>query len=213
MSQHHLLDRAATAFDNLAFDLRFGTDTHNREQPNPSEMRSANFEDAVGYMPTNARVFRSVMSSLDLPADSVFVDVGSGKGKVLMLATSYEFKEIVGIEVSKKLCDIARRNLNKLLESNNIKTNPRVIHSDIVDYHFSEENVFFMYNPFHTAVMKQFIGNISRSISENPRDIWIIYHQPFTPCRAVIEAAEFREIRCVKTGSAVFRIYRRRITH
>ena len=55
------------------------------------------------------------MARLDVDhSEFTFVDYGLGKGRVLMLATEYPFKRIVGVEFSESLDRTARQNLTKL---------------------------------------------------------------------------------------------------
>ena len=204
-----ILGKLAAAFDNLLFDLRHGTSTRAREDLHKSEVESANLEHAVPYVPTQGRVFKALMAAIDLPPGGVFVDVGSGKGKVLILAAEYDFRKIIGVEFSARLCAIANANIERYSRLRRPAVTPVVHHADIVDYPLSDENVFFLYNPFHTAVMEAFLARIDQSLRANPRDAWIIYHQPFTPCRSAIEAAGFSEVRLLRLGKAVFRIYSR----
>jgi cyclopropane fatty-acyl-phospholipid synthase-like methyltransferase len=77
----------------LEFDLRYGTDTMRRVEKDALPGSSS-------YSATKARGFRTLMRKLDLPKASVFVDLGSGKGRVLLLAAQYGFEKVVGVEYS-----------------------------------------------------------------------------------------------------------------
>lgn len=207
-----IANRVAGTFENLLFDFRNGTDTRNIEALNARDVASSNLHDAVSYVPTRGTDFRTVLSSLRFPPDSVFLDVGSGKGKVLMLASAYNFRKVIGVEFSERLCDISTRNIEIFCKAHPGAVKPIIVHSDIVDYDLRNENIFFLYNPFHTRVMAAFLGKVDHSLIANPREAWIIYHQPFTPCRSIIEDAGFDEVQVIRLGSkAVFRIYHRGI--
>jgi predicted RNA methylase len=43
--------------------------------------------------------------------ETTFVDIGSGKGRALIIAAEYAFKRIIGVEYSPSLATICRRNL------------------------------------------------------------------------------------------------------
>ena len=86
-------------------------------EPRPSAIRSAvydqledlgiaseNKQRGVRYEPTRARPFRTLLRRLDPPTSSGFVNVGCGKGLVLVIAAEYGFKRVVGIEFSQELC-------------------------------------------------------------------------------------------------------------
>jgi SAM-dependent methyltransferase len=85
------------------FDERFGVDTSGLIY----ELASGHQNDAYnnGYFAVAPSVFHSVMQAvrdrlaLDYRRFS-FVDVGSGKGRALLLASDYPFREIIGVELS-----------------------------------------------------------------------------------------------------------------
>ena len=75
----------------------------------------------AGYYATAPSLFRGAIAlwRQTLPAtgytetDYTLVDIGCGKGRVLMLAAEFGFREIVGVEVDPHLARIARKNLHK----------------------------------------------------------------------------------------------------
>jgi trans-aconitate methyltransferase len=66
---------------------------------------------AEKYKATRARYFRKLMKRVHLPRDGVFVDVGCGKGRILLLAVEHGLNRVVGIEISPTLCKIAEKNI------------------------------------------------------------------------------------------------------
>ena len=47
---------------------------------------------------------------------TVFLDVGAGKGRAMLVASEYPFLRVEGVELNPKLADIARRNICPLGE-------------------------------------------------------------------------------------------------
>jgi SAM-dependent methyltransferase len=135
--------------------------------------------DASPYFPTRGRAFKRLLAHLHAPAGSTFVDLGCGKGKVLLLASRSRFSRVVGVEFSATLCNIARRNVQRY--SHRVSTTPQIdiVCCDAAQYVFRpDENVFFMFHPFGATVMERVIDNLQRSLSETPRPVWIIYTLP-----------------------------------
>jgi predicted RNA methylase len=170
---------AASVVVDLSFDLRHGTST----------MRRVNVQDfgAVGdklahsrnYVATKARPLWILLSSLDLPRNSGFVDLGAGKGRVLLIAAQYGFRNVVGVEFSPKLCEYARRNIQIFRERCRSATEIDIVQSDASTYPIQpDQNVFFMFNPFGAVVMTQVLANLCRSVETAPRGIWLIYNTP-----------------------------------
>jgi cyclopropane fatty-acyl-phospholipid synthase-like methyltransferase len=92
----------------IAFDLRYGTDTIRCTEMNTLAFQSENKKLATLYQASEPQPLRSIMRKLDLPKDSSFVDLGSGKGRVLLIAAQFGFQRVIGVEFSRELCEIAR---------------------------------------------------------------------------------------------------------
>ena len=162
------------------FDRRHGTDTMSRLEQAEMQVDSPNKASAHAYIPTRGRPFRAVLRSLHFPADSVFVDYGSGKGKLLMLATEFGFKRIVGIEYAPELHRIALANVRSLADPAAGRIEP--VCADATAYELADdENVFYFYNPFERDVLELVVERIRESIDRNPRHIWVIYVDPRFP--------------------------------
>src|ERR1700733_13400481 len=64
------------------------------------------------YQPTEPSLFREMMASLPIAFDEfTFVDLGSGKGRTLLMASDYPLKKIIGVEILPELHKIAQKNL------------------------------------------------------------------------------------------------------
>ncbi len=161
------------------FEKRYGLSTLVDIEAEHFVIDSENKALSEGYGPTRKRHFRKLMEGLSLPWGSVFVDVGCGAGKILLTATQYPFKRIVGIEFSPWLCNLARANLTAFQQRFVIVPDVEIVSRDITDYKIQpDENVFFMCNPFRGAVMKSFLDNLAASLEAHPRPIWLLYNNP-----------------------------------
>lgn len=87
------------------------------------------------------------MPHIPQPSRFAFVDLGSGKGKALMLAANYPFREIIGVELSPRLHAIAQSNLQKIGDSR-----IRVYCEDARSFLFPSPSVIYLYNPFERPV-------------------------------------------------------------
>lgn len=163
----------------LSFDWKYGTDTIRRVEMNTLEIKSANRCNAQRYGASKEQPFIRLMQRLDLPRNSVFVDIGSGKGKVLLMAAQYGFERIIGIEFSPELCEIARANIETFQKRQVLHSHIEIVECDAASYRFGpEEKVFFMFDPFNGSVLKQVIENLRISLEQSPRKVWFIYHSP-----------------------------------
>jgi 16S rRNA G966 N2-methylase RsmD len=116
-----------------------------------------------------------------LPSDSVLVDFGSGKGRVLLIAASFGFREARGIEFAQELCHIARTNWLAYKQKRRVATVCQVVEVDAVDYAIKpDENVFFLFNPFDNVILDRVLVNLQKSIEQRPRRVLICcYNCPY----------------------------------
>src|SRR5271167_4480579 len=70
------------------------------------------------YQPTESTLFHQMIEALHQEThsdfcDFVFLDLGSGKGRTLLMASDYPFRRIVGVELLLTLHQAAQDNLGK----------------------------------------------------------------------------------------------------
>lgn len=162
-------------FDYL-FDVIHGTETHTFVELDALGVDEAHRAHAHMYQPTFGAPLRSLLKKLNIPTDKVFVDLGCGKGKALLVASEFGFREARGVEISSSLCDIARRNCVLYQSKHKAGTVFSIIHLDACEYRIKDdEDIFFLFNPFDAYVLEQVVQNISTSLQRHRRKVWIIY--------------------------------------
>jgi hypothetical protein len=162
---------------NYFFDIKYGTDTARNQALNSLEVVGTNKSRATWAESTQQRPFRKLIQQLRLPCKGDFVDLGSGKGKVLLLASEYTFSSVVGVEFAEELCWISRGNISRYTQKVQLKSEIKVITSDVVDYRFSgREEVIYIANPFDGFILGRVLENIIESLNSNDRPLWIIYN-------------------------------------
>jgi hypothetical protein len=149
-----------------AFDRRLGVNTRGY-----SDLR---------YEPTPADVFREMMGKIPFdPRDFVFVDFGSGKGKVVMLAAHYPFRRVVGVELWEDLHRIALENLASFRERNDCAAEVTSLRMDAADFPLPDEPlVLYFFNPFPEAVLTRVLSNLGDSLARAPRRVFVLFYGP-----------------------------------
>src|ERR1039458_6395247 len=72
------------------FDVIHGVETSTRVHPTDLTIDSPNWICAGGYWPTPPKIFEEALSAFSIRyEDFIFIDFGSGKGRVLLLASDY----------------------------------------------------------------------------------------------------------------------------
>lgn len=107
-------------------------------------------------------IFTEVAKHIDL-SESGFVDLGSGKGKVLISACSYNFKSIRGIEVSELMHSVATANLKKLQMENRVQLLNASAASVMLQPH---ERVVYFFNSFTGDVLEECLLNMTNVIRD-----------------------------------------------
>ncbi|MBI1840254.1 MAG: methyltransferase domain-containing protein [Verrucomicrobia bacterium] len=193
--------------EDYLFDWCYGTDTIRRVEPSSLQFSAENKRHASIYGATKARPFLKLMELLSLPKDATFVDIGSGKGRVLMLAPRAGFKKVVGIEFSPELCAIARRNLELYQAKTGLACNVEIVESDASQYSYTpDQTVFYMFNPFDGILVEKVVRKIGASIQASPRPCWLIYLAP--QYKSIISATGvFPEERSVQISGSDYQVY------
>ena len=159
-----------------ASDVINGTDTLSFVNVEDMGVEEALQKHAKMYQPTFGYPLRRVLTTLEIPAGKVFLDLGCGKGKALLVASEFNFKEVRGVEISALLCEIAKRNCSIYCNEGKVQAIFSIIHSDMAKYRIKDdEDVFFLFNPFDDFILKHVLYNIVSSLQKQKRKIWIIY--------------------------------------
>lgn len=164
------------------FDQRFGVSTSDITPLSALHIDSPHKEAGTRYEPTDPAAFAQLIAHLpsDLVSRAIFIDVGCGCGRVLLLAAEYGFRKIIGIEFAQELCDAAHANIARYRTQTQSPAHFRIEQEDACVFRLPlEPTVLFLYNPFNEAVMSRFVRNVEESISETPRSLWAMYSLPF----------------------------------
>ena len=84
-------------------------------------------------------------------------------------------KLVVGVDLSLGLCAEARRNAEHMRWR---KTAIQVRCEDAAVADISDGTIYFMFNPFGAATLKDFLNNIHTSLVRHPRRVVIVYCNP-----------------------------------
>jgi SAM-dependent methyltransferase len=110
--------------------------------------------------------------------DATFVDVGAGMGREILIATEYPFKQILGIELSPALFEIARENVARAHDLRTQCRDVRLTRGDARKRRFPSGNlVLFLFNPFDGAALRTTLERVAAS--RTARDaVYVLYHTP-----------------------------------
>jgi hypothetical protein len=180
----------------IRFDNKHGTNTAGYigfQKLNQIDL--VNRDNGHGYQGASKWIVKRSVNSLPINHDDyVFIDFGSGKGWVLLLASNFPFKKIIGIEISAMLHQVAEKNVlaykGEKRKCNNIES----LCMNVLDFDLPKEPlVCFLFNPFPKEVIRSLLDKIEKSLLESPRPVWIIYENP--AFRSVLDKCQFSKLR------------------
>jgi hypothetical protein len=188
------------------FDLRYGVETSTRVHLTDLKIDSPNWVYAGGYWPTSTKIIQEALSALPIHfEDFVFIDFGSGKGRVLLQASDLPFRKIIGVEFATELHDIAVKNIAIYKGENQKCHQIESVRMDFTQFEIPRDPlVAFLYNPSSEAITFALANNIAKSVAENPRELWVIY---VTPNYNVFEGGHPLDLRKVKSVPDKYAIF------
>ncbi len=125
---------------------------------------------SIVYVPTHERVMKHVLENLDIDHSKyVFVDLGCGKGRAVLMAMAFPFEEVVGVELSSVTSAIAEKNV-EIFKSKGLQRcrSVRISCENAMDFKIPDSNVvFYLYRPFTGPVIEKVIDNICEAGSKS----------------------------------------------
>lgn len=166
------------------FDERLHVDTSGLiyDLPTGSEHDGCNY----GYFAVAPSIFKRCLERLPVDCRRFrFIDLGSGKGRALLLAAEYPFRQVIGVELCPRLHRIAQRNIRRIAKhsaawgSSHAFAPAASVQADAADFPLpSGPLIVYMWNSFGQPVMRKVLENLRASYAAEPREIFIVYMHP-----------------------------------
>lgn len=109
---------------------------------------------------------------------TVFLDVGAGKGRAMLLASQYPFLRVEGVELNPELAAIAAQNISLWQTSENTESLAPIIlhHGDATRHPLPEEPVFaYLFHPFEEKLLRRFVRHVHASVRRHARPFDLVY--------------------------------------
>lgn len=194
------------------FDARFGTDTATLVYP--WKLPTIGNEDSPeihAYEAAPVWLIREILGSIPLqPYRFAFVDMGSGKGRALLVASELPFAKIVGIELSHELHRIAEENITRYRSAFQQCTTFSLHCMNAAEYALGPEPlVLFLFNPFGRDTIRSILSALETSLNATPREAYVVYANP--RFEALTRGAHF--LRKLRKGGAWWRPWSRYVIY
>jgi hypothetical protein len=130
-------------------------------------------------------IFR-ILNSFSLTRSDVFVDLGSGKGRTVCCAATYDIERAVGIEDVGELCELSRHNVSRMRHR---RAPADIVQGRVQQFDYRQGTVFYLFNPFGPDTLGQVLRNLACGLHTSPRPVRIAYVNPTH--EEVLEASGF----------------------
>jgi SAM-dependent methyltransferase len=162
------------------------------------------------YQPTEPAVFREMMARLPIFSEQfkfdqfTFVDLGSGKGRTLLMASEYPFRRIVGVELMAELHRAAEENVRVYRSPTQCCSRIEAVLADAREFELpAEPLVLYLFNPLPERALSEVLERLRKSLAQAPRPVWVVYHNPLL--EGALGASGFLER---VGGTAQYSVYR-----
>jgi len=161
-------DNRLSLRDRSVFTGRFDV---TRFDPRCNEVRGISY-----YQATPAILLKQVLDKLPPEMkESTFIDIGCGKGGAIDVAANYPFTKLIGVEISPRLCELARNNLAVTDSMGRIQ----IVCSDATEYAYPDGPLMiYLFNPFSVDWICQFAKNLKLLCDVHQDPVFVAYYYP-----------------------------------
>jgi SAM-dependent methyltransferase len=133
------------------------------------------------YQPCDAELFRAVIGALAIDyRQYTFIDLGSGKGRALLLAAEFPFARIVGVELLPELHAVAVRNTQQF-RAGAERERIELWCGDARRFAFpSGPLLVFLFDPFPEHVLEEVMANLRQALVQEARPLLLVYLNPIS---------------------------------
>lgn len=132
------------------------------------------------YQATEPGLFREMLESLKIDFSRfTFIDLGSGKGRVLLMAADFPFRRVVGVELLPSLHGTTQENIRKYKSDSQKCFAVESVCGDAREFDFPPEpTVLYLFNPLPEPGLVAVVAGLERSLRDCPRPVYVLYHNP-----------------------------------
>ena len=170
-------DRRRQRYGDADYDWKYRVDTTSANVP-----WRARFIGLLhsSYQPIERDLFQEMLNSLGIDySQFTFIDIGSGKGRALLMASEYPFRRVIGVELLPELNQIAQENIRKFPKEHQRCESVEALAGDATHFAFPQGPlVVFMFHPLPEIGFTRVLANLQHSFCEHSHPVWLIYANP-----------------------------------
>ena len=164
-------------------DRRYGIETSTVVSPKNLSTGDTTLDSQnIGYVGSQPSVFRRAVVCIPFVKNSHFIDLGCGKGRILVVATEFGFKSITGIELVQSIFEIAKYNAFIVYKKFPERTKIQLICGDATAPNIPDDEhqiIFFIYNSFGAPLIKKLASHLERLCQTKKHlKFFLMYYNP-----------------------------------
>jgi hypothetical protein len=167
------------------FDVEHGTETGGLIPGGDLASGHANDRYIEGYAAVPPSRFRNILARWQASnpphalAEYIFVDLGCGKGRAVLLASELGFREVIGVELNPVLAATARANAGLWFDAGKARCPIRIEQGDATEFAWPDGPCLaFLFNPFGAAVMQRLGERMVEQFRYREVDLDVLYYKP-----------------------------------
>ncbi len=170
------------------FDLAHGLDTSGLVPASYLITGHANDTHVTAYYgvaPSILRILVEHWLELQPPAPIehyTFIDIGAGKGRAMLVASEFPFREVVGVELNPEMSRIARLNAEVWRDDHASDCTARpiapilLVQQDALEFALPHTpTLLFLFHPFEAPVLKALLHRIEMQFADRPGLLDLLY--------------------------------------
>jgi SAM-dependent methyltransferase len=109
---------------------------------------------------------------------TVFLDIGAGKGRAMLLASRFPFLRVEGVELSPALATIASANISLWQQDARAEALAplRLYNADATKHPLPiEPTLAFLFHPFELPILRRFLRHVEKSLAAKPHPFDLLY--------------------------------------
>ncbi|SRR6266567_3651968 len=169
------------------FDITHRVDTSGLFYAEDLSSGHANDQHSAGYYATApsllhgaiARWSSSILSVGLALNDYTLLDIGCGKGRVVLLASECAFRTIVGVELNPSLARIANKNLKRWMRKPRACGDVKIVNDDFFSVAIPDGPVvLYLFNSFEHELVQRLLDRLLEISATRSHPIDLIYIHP-----------------------------------
>jgi hypothetical protein len=132
-------------------------------------------EGRVRYEPSGWFWLHRALRGMGVTSADVFIDYGSGKGRVVYQAARYPFGRVIGVEIAEELNRMARANIDHARDRL-VCQDIELVTADATKYELPDDVTYaYFFTPFEGDVFRAVLRNIVASLDRAPRRLTLLW--------------------------------------